>query len=1257
MSRLSEQPSESEHAHPHFDADVSGAGRVYQAGRDQHFYYQDGVQRRRSAHAGQVVDQCPYPGLAAFGPEQARWFFGRDRLLAELSARLDDRARHGGLLMIVAPSGAGKSSLLQAGLIPALDDGAVPGSRHWPRLLFTPTAHPMAILTANLAACAGVGPEQAREALVADIGQYTAMMRQALTADQDTSGIRVVMIIDQLEELFTQCTDESERRRFVEVISHLADVGPDGQPPVALVVCGLRSDFYTHCADHARLRAALQDGQLYVGPMSQNELREAILYPAQDMGLDIEPGLVELLLSDLGATTADGYEAGRLPLLAHALRTTWQQRHGHTLTVDGYRVTGGIQQAVATTAEHIFTCLEPVDQQTARTLFLRLVTIGDSDQGARRRVAQTDLTRVGFNTGSAVMVINAFTQGRLLTQSQDSVEISHEALLSAWPRLQGWIDDDRAGLLIRQHLIDAAAAWCKDGRDPSGLYRGTRLAIARDWAVSGASPGGMDAVTAEFLQASLRLEEHERLTVRRRTRRLRMLAGALALLLVAALAAAGAAFNQRQIAIANSQVAGSRELAAKSALADRPEAGMILAAAAFGQADTVEARSALLSAGSRYFAGELTGTDQLIVSMAYAPDGRTIAASTMDAGGANQFEVRPLRASIIRWDTADPRRRVHIPLPQGWGMTSIVFSPDGRLLATVESNSERISVTLRDPVTLKSIATLDNRRASNSSAILHAAFSRDGRIIAVSGSHAVRLWDVHTRTLLATVSTGKTDRTAFDLKPDGRQLAIGEEDGRVRLWNVATRRTTEFLKGQDPARIVRFSPDGRVVATLSGDTVQLWDTSTHREISTQRVAGLLNDLAFSPDGTMVAAAGNSGVQVWDVYSGIELALLTGHYGGGVSAVAFGPQGRLASGGYEGSVRLWDMGRSVLVAHPASAVASIAYSRRGRSLITGSFDGSVRMWNIPTQTSSLLFGRGSLNDSDPTEIALNPDETILAASIGQDVRLWDIVHNRLITTLIPPQPSPTVTGLAFSPDGRTLVTVTGDLTVGGSGKGQLRLWDVRSGHLIATVTPSIPGYTTESFLAVAFSPDGRTLATGHDSGFIRLWDVTSRRAIAALWHGRGSVPMVSFSPDGRTIATGGVDRTVRLWDTASRRQIAALPGPDVIRRFAFSPDGQTLAAGGFDGSVRLWNMATRRLIAVLSSPEYIAKSISELPITSVAFSPDGRTLAAGRTNGTILHWDLDPDHVITTICKLIQRSYQPDDLMRIAPETLGRGACL
>ncbi|MGB6162181.1 MAG: WD40 repeat domain-containing protein, partial [Pseudonocardiaceae bacterium] len=913
----------------HLEAHASGEARVNQAARDLHLHYQDGVHGARRVEPGTKVPECPYPGLASFGREQARWFFGRDELTAELTARLDARLPTGGVQVVVAPSGAGKSSLLHAGLLPQLDNGALPGSSRWPRIVFTPTAHPLAALATQITSLIDGDPATVAEELAGGSHRAGAILRRCLGGED--SGARVVVVVDQFEELFTLGTDDQQRRTFIEVLSQLASPRSDTEAgqPVGLVVVGVRADFYTTCANYSHLRTALQDNPLVVGPMSGTELREAIRYPAQNMGLDVEPGLVELLLRDLGDTATPagesgmtGYEAGRLPLLAHALRATWQQRHGHTLTVEGYRSTGGIHRAVATTAEGVFTGLDPTGQDAARTLFLRLIRIGDRTEDTRRRIARADLLR-GLDRNTVVPVVNAFTRGRLLTQEQDTIEITHEALLRAWPRLRQWIDTDRAGNLIRQELDEATAVWDRDRSDTAALYRGNRLEAARTWVTSRSYEGDLSPAASAFLAAST---EQERRAVKLRR-------AVLVVLSVLALVASGAAvfaFQQRATAQSERDTAIFNQITAQ---ADRLRSTDVSLAAqldltAYRMRQTPDLYTALVTAGNAALSTPLNGHADSVRAVVFSPDGRTLATGSADR-------------TVRLWNVADPAH----PMPLGPPLTghtstvrSVVFSPDGRTLATG------------------------------------------------SADQTVRLWNVadpaHSTPLGPPLTGHTNDVNAVAFSPDGHTLASASSDQTVRLWTVTDPAhpmplgppLTGHTNGLDS---VAFSPDGHTLASSSADqTVRLWTVAdpAHPTPLGQPLTGhtsYVSSVAFSPDGRTLASGSNDNtVRLWNVTDPAHPAPLgpplTGHTST-VFSVVFSPDGRtLASGGGDHTARLWNIPSALVTGHTDS-VSSVVFSPDGRTLASGSADRTVRLWNVadpahPTPLGPPLTGHTNTVDT-------------------------------------------------------------------------------------------------------------------------------------------------------------------------------------------------------------------------------------------------------------------------------------------------------
>lgn len=526
----------------------------------------------------EAVGVCPYPGLASFEPEDAAWFFGREWPTAQLIDRLDRTLREGGLSAVVAPSGAGKSSLLRAGLMPALRRGALPapGSCHWPVEVFTPGPRPLQALLAALEHATGISPQLADEALRDDGQDLGALLygrhllpRQPSPLPSRSDGpaappARPVLIIDQFEELFTLCDQDDEREEFLGALHVLAAPARHhrhGAGPAAVIVLGIRADYYGHCLALPRLAAHMTSGHLPLGPLSQDELRAAITEPARRASLVLQPGLTEVILRDAGLHRAGGVShctAEALPLLAHALRATWQQRtDNNTLTVDGYGQTGGIHTAIEASAERAHASLPPAAAHAVPYVLLHLVHLSHDGRATRRRVKLHPLTDHSPDPAAIRAVVDAFTRARMLTVDADNVTIAHEALLTAWPRLSQWINDDRDQLRIRQQLTDAAETWEHADRDPDLLYRGARLALAEECMNQRSVAAG--AVVEDFLQASQALIEHEQRRERLYVRRLRLAVVALSALFIVTIAATAYALHSRAQALQQEASTYARE--------------------------------------------------------------------------------------------------------------------------------------------------------------------------------------------------------------------------------------------------------------------------------------------------------------------------------------------------------------------------------------------------------------------------------------------------------------------------------------------------------------------------------------------------------------------------------------------------------------------------------------------------------------------------------------------------------------------------
>ena len=570
---------------------------------------------------------APYRGLARFEREDARWFFGREDVTDLLAALADEEKQLP--LVLVGPSGAGKSSLLRAGLIPRLTG---------PLGLVEPADAPLAALHAQLA---------------------------ELHASGDTA--RPTIIVDQFEAIFTQCQDETERREFVTEVCELAKT--------ALVILTLRADFYTHALRHPGLAAALQARQVVLGPMAAEQVRRAITEPARLARLDVEEGLVGLLLRDLApprpASEQAAYEPGALPLLSHALLATWEHSRGGMLTVADYLASGGIRDALTRTAEAAYGSLSPEEQRLARRLFLRLVHVADDAPPTRATVRLSELEAWDGETGH---VLGRFVDERLITVDADVAQITHDALLVAWPRLRSWIEVGLENLLTRRRVAEGARGWQDAGRESAALWRGSQLATARDWAADEDNHASLGTLAGEFIAASIAAEQAHERAERRRTRRLQRLVAALAVLVVAVGVLAGYSFQQRHAATVARDDANSREIALEAGQVRGQDAPLAadLSVAAYDTARTPQATASLLESTGAPSAARLLDSAGVVQSVSLSPDHALLAVAAADG-------------TLRLWDVAAPGHPVPVGAPlvraDDSPLYATAFSPDGKILA------------------------------------------------------------------------------------------------------------------------------------------------------------------------------------------------------------------------------------------------------------------------------------------------------------------------------------------------------------------------------------------------------------------------------------------------------------------------------------------------------------------------------------------------------------------------------------------------
>ncbi len=1132
---------------------------------------------------------CPFRGLAPFDAAHAEYFFGRERLVAELVARLVGST----LLAVVGPSGSGKSSAVRAGLLPALASGVVPESDGWRQAVMRPGERPLAELSRTLA----------RTVPEADAG---GDRDPTITAALDwlATGERLVLVVDQFEEVFVACRDAVEREAFLDALVE----GAGDEEERLIVVIALRADFYADCAQHATLSTMIGSNQVLVGPMRRDELRRAIELPARKSGLRVEARLVSALVGDVAG------EPGGLPLLSAALVELWQRRSGRTLRYEDYERSGGVQGAVARLAEDAYQRLSEAQRRRARPMLLRLA--GDDEEVetfVRRRVPLDELEVERDEDAAGALAV--LTESRLLTVDEGTVEVAHEALLREWPRLRGWLEADAEGRRLHQHLIGASQEWRDSERNPAELYRGARLAAALDWAAE--HDAELNELEREFLDESRAASEREAERQRRANRRLRTLLAGVGVLLAGAVVAGVIAISERQGARDAATVADAQRLGAEALAEERLDEALLLANTGVALDDSLATRSVLLSTLVRSPAtlGVLDPARNLPTSLALSPDGGTLAIGTrhgivslfdtetrerigehqapgpvwtlgFDRRGDSLAVTGNGRATvgsleIVDADTLRVRNDIslgrHPTAPEYFATAA--YAPNGRsLLVSYSTGDNPISA----PVFVR---RFDARSGSSlgptvpvgpepfATSLFSAA---DGPAIQLTGEaiYAIDATTLHVRRY----PVRAVDAT---ISPDGRTLAFEAVQGRLGLLDLASGRVRTLPESRD-LRIGAISPDGRILSTSLGDDVVLWDVE--EGAATETLVGSsasLGDHVFSPDGrTLYTVAGDGSAIIWDVAGDRRLGrpFRTNIHNHTPEAspptFALSPDGRtLAAARFDGRVDLIDAETlrrtGGFAAFTGRSALAIEYSPDGRRLAVGGQNGGVGLWDAGSgdRVGALLLGpRGPKrnNDHSVQALAFGNGGLLAAASTGGRVRIWDLEGREPIDP--PPRLTPFVMGLAFSPDGSQLAIPFGGR--GGDKPDGVEIWDVRGDERLARLR------SDGEVRSVAFSADGRLLAGGQLDGNVHLWATDGwRRLGAPLVSGGGEALSVAFSPDGRSLASshnnGG---RVVLWDVESQQPVgSALPG---LRNWAtarFTPDGDRLFAVSDVGRAIRWEV--------------------------------------------------------------------------------------
>ncbi|MGB7445270.1 MAG: CHAT domain-containing protein [Coleofasciculaceae cyanobacterium] len=1156
-----------------------------------------------------VMPSCPYRGLSAFQEADAPFFFGREAFVQ----RLVEALPHQPLISVIGPSGSGKSSIVFAGLIPRLRQ-----SNSWLIVSFRPGDCPFLRLAEQFVPL--LEPQLSETEQQIKINQLATEFRQ-----QDRRLVEIVegileehpqvekllLVADQFEELYTLCSDQDERQRFLDRLLAIVN-----QASRFSLVLTLRADFLEYALAYRPWADALRRfPPELLGSMNRRELEVAVEMPATQLGVEIESGLAERILNDVSE------EPGHLPLLEFALTLLWEQSildlrvpiekqdgtkpHQPTkkskignpkskiiLTHAAYEAIGGVKQALVSYAERVYRTLEPQEQQQVQQIFLQLVHPGEGTADTRRLATRTEVGQNHWNLVARLADTRLVVSRQDQVTGEETVEVIHETLIQQWQRLRQWLDNDRRFRTWQERLRTLLRQWETNNCDQEVLLRGTPLLEAQDWYTQ--RQNQLSPTEQNFIQASLTLRSQEQSARKGMQRKVTL---AIIGTLMGGVILAGTAtwnfHNARMIA----QSADASELLTShqelEALLEALKAGRQLQKSEELQqviAVKPDTRMRVIAALQQavYRVREynrLEGNNQSVISVSFSPDDQLLATTVDD----NTIKLWRADGKLLKTITGHKDR-----------VRSVRFSPDGKLLASA-SYDHTLKLWRTDGSLLQ---TFRGHRDKVSSV----SFSPDGQTLAsASADGTVKLWQLDGK-LLNTLKGHRLWVKGVSFSRDGQTLASAGADQKIKLWHRDGRllKTLEGHKGEIYS--VNFSPVGQTLISASADgTVKIWQLDgTLLKTLTEHEASVW-DASFRPDGQIFASASADGtIKLWQ-HDGTLLTSLKGHKGE-IYTVSFSSDGQtLASASADTTVKLWhpDGGKLPTLEGHRDWVWGVSFSPDGQILASASSDDTVKLWQRDgTLIKTLVGHQGKVLD-----ISFSRDGQILASAGDNGViKLWQSDGKKLQTLK---GHSRKVWKVSFSQDGRTLASASDDGTV--------KLWS-RDGNLLETLVTD-----GGKVWSVSFSPDGKVLASAHHDHTVKLWrrDGVLLRTLRGhtLW-----VWDVSFSPDGQILASAGADGTVKIWQRDGTLLKTLKGHTDYVSSVSFSPDGQILASSSADGTVKLWSV-NGTLLKTLRR--------NSVGVSDVSFSPVGQILASAHGDWTVTLWNLNLENLLVRGCDWVK----------------------
>ncbi|HID53677.1 MAG TPA: hypothetical protein EYP41_16790 [Anaerolineae bacterium] len=1207
---------------------------------------------------------CPYRGLYKFREEDASVFYGREAFTERLQTAVANQP----FVAVMGPSGSGKSSVVFAGLIPELrqEDG-------WLIIPMRPENQPFRALANALVpylepdmSQTDQSQEQTKlaQGLADGVVQFNNIIQRILTRSPEIN--KILLVIDQFEELYTLCPNPEIRTRFLDVLLDMADIQSfQGDPSFRLVIT-LRTDFLSQALTHREFADALQDNDIKLGPMTRRELSRAIANPARKQGVLFETGLVARILDDVG------HEPGNLPLLEFALTELWEKPSDGRLSHEGYTEIGGVEGALARYADEEYGKLNETQQEQAHRIFIQMVRPGAGTEDTRRPATRSELGRENWQ------LVQTLADKRLVVTSrnpagEETVEVVHEALIRGWGQLRQWMAEDRSFRAWQDRLRAALRQWQMSDQDEAALLRGAILAEAEGWLVDRQDYLSQEEI--RYIEASLHLRqqqqersEQERLereraaATQRYARRLTWLAIALAIAIIVALVLAISAINSNRDAQFAAATARDNEAAAisaqETAVTSQQQAD---AARATAEADANARATAEAAARNQQATAEAAAQEAL--NARATSDANAIALATANSIAlANEDEAektarevrsRELAGIALRQLGSDPPlslllglEAVNIPQTEGdipppaaenalqsalqaiqlkrtltghtGSINDIAYSPDGRRIATVSSDTD---VKIWDAATGQEIITLESGHARPVNAL---AFSPNGKLLATGGDDFVILWNAESGERITVFNRGVPIQD-ITFSADSIFIAVASEDKDMQIWDVSKRQSVALLEGHDaPITGVAYSPDGQYLASSSADGriivrsadalknpdtggIQYAINAVLDEESSKPI--VVTSIRFNPDSTQLITGHSNGLaKIWDAATGELVATLSGH-ASQVNDAVFSPDGQfISTAGADGTAKVWDADTHealFTISQHTGGVTAVAFSPDGERLATASQDSTAKIWDTqPGLTPQIITGpRAAI-----LALAFNDDGSLIAAA-GDDKAawVWQTGDNQRLYQFR--DHSQKVNALAFQPGGSLLATASDDHIA--------RLWDMNTEEIVLPLLAH-PDKVND----LAFIADGAQLVTVSADGVIRFWDVLTHD-LGRTIETETPINAIRFSADESHFATAMADGTAVVRDTETGDIVWVFAEHEgAVNDVAFSPDGTLLATAGNDNTIKIWDLEIGQVNKTLTGHTGA--------VQSVAFSQDGARLASASLDNTVKLWDIASGDIVRDI---------------------------